>query len=87
MISGKPCVLALLLVALLLLAACGGGGDGIEDGIRDSCQHLNCTPETNAMEKLTDTLEDAEDGIIDEGESELGDAVIRAAEWLSGTGE
>ena len=88
MISGKPCVLALLLVALLLLAACGGGGGGGGgDGLRDSCAHLNCTPETNAMEKITDTLEDAEDGIIDEGESELGDAVIRAAEWLSGAGE
>jgi hypothetical protein len=32
-------------------------------------------------------LEDAEDGIIDEGESELGDAVIRAAEWLWGEDE
>lgn len=87
MTSGKPYVLALLIVALLLLAACGGGGDGIEDGIRDSCQHLNCTPETDAMEKIKATLEDAEDGIIDEGESELGDAVIRAAEWLSGEDE
>ncbi len=86
MISGKPCVLVLLLVALLLLAACGGGGGG-GDGLRDSCAHLNCTPETNTMEKITNTLADAEDGIIDEGESELGDAVIRTAEWLSGAGE
>jgi hypothetical protein len=85
MISGKPCVLIFLLVALLLLAACGGGGGG--DGLRDSCAHLSCTPETNAMEKMKATLADAEDGIIDEGESELGDAVIRAAEWLSGAGE
>jgi len=77
-------VTAVFLCLCLLLAACdGGGGGGSEDGLRDSCAHLNCTPETDAMEKIKATLADAEDGIIDEGESELGDGVIRAAEWLS----
>ena len=86
MISGKPCVLALLLVALLLLTACGGGGGG-GDGLGDSCAHLNCVPETTAMEKMKAMLDDAEDGLIDEGDSELGDASIRAIEWLSNLGK
>lgn len=64
----------LFVVALFLLTACGGGG---------GCEHLSCAPETNVMEKVSDMLEDAEDGIIDRGESEFGDALIRAAEVLS----
>ncbi|MFO7684173.1 MAG: hypothetical protein R6X34_29430 [Chloroflexota bacterium] len=81
MTSRKLSILVLWAVVLLLLAACGGGGGG------GGCEHLSCAPQTNAMEKVTDMLEDAEDGIIDEGESELGDAVIRAAEWLWGQDE
>jgi len=76
MIVRKRIVLLLLIVTLFLLTACGGGGGG-------GCEHLSCVPETNAMEKINDMLEDAEDGIIDEGESEFGDALIRAAEVLS----
>lgn len=72
--SRKRTVPLLLVVTLFLLTACGGGG---------GCAHLSCAPETNAMEKVNDMLEDAEDGIIDEGESEIGDALIRAAEVLS----
>lgn len=72
--SRKRIVPLLLIVTLFLLTACGGGG---------GCEHLSCAPETNVMEKVSDMLEDAEDGIIDEGESEIGDALIRAAEVLS----
>ena len=72
--SRKQTVLLLLIVTLFLVTACGGGGGG--------CGHLSCVPETNAMEKINTMLEDAEDGIIDEGESEFGDALIRAAEVL-----
>lgn len=72
--SRKRTVLLLLIVTLFLLTACGGGG---------GCAHLSCAPETNAMEKINDMLEDAEDGIIDEGESDVGDLLFRAAEWLS----
>ncbi len=71
---GKRTVLLLLIVVLFLLTACGGGG---------GCAHLSCLPETNAMEKINSLLADAEDGIIDKGESEVGDALIRAAEVLS----
>ena len=73
MIVRKRIVLLLLIVTLFLLTACGGGG---------GCAHLSCAPETNAMEKINTMLEDAEDGIIDKGESEFGDALIRAAEVL-----
>jgi len=72
----------LLIAIICLLAACGGGGGGVNDGLGDSCGHLDCLPETDAMPHLMDFLEDAEDGVIDEGESELGDALLRAAEWL-----
>lgn len=74
MIVPKQSILILFVVILFLLTACGGGG---------GCEHLSCAPETNAAEKVSDMLEDAEDGIIDEGESEFGDALIRAAEVLS----
>ena len=80
-------VTAVILCLCLLLSACGGGGGGgggVPDGLGDSCQHLNCLPEANAMDKIKATLEDAEYGIIDEGESELGDALIRAAELING---
>lgn len=73
----------LLLVVVLLLAACGGGGGGGGGG----CEHLSCAPETNVMEKVSDLLEDAEDGIIDEGESDLGDAIIDVARALSDDSE
>jgi hypothetical protein len=72
----------LLLVVVLLLAACGGGGGG-----GGGCEHLSCAPETNVMEKVSDLLEDAEDGIIDEGESDLGDAIIDVARALSDDSE
>ena len=76
----------LLIAIICLLAACGGGGGGgVNDGLGDSCGHLDCLPETDAMPRLMDLLEDAEDGVIDEGESELGDALIRAAKWLAET--
>ena len=70
----KRTMLLLLIVTLFLVTACGGRG---------SCDHLSCAPENNAMEKINSLLEDAEDGIIDEGESEIGDAFIRAVEMLS----
>ena len=77
---------AILLIAMIcLLAACGGGGGGVNDGLGDSCGHLDCLPETDAMPRLKGLLEDAEDGVIDEGESEWGDALLRAAEWLAET--
>lgn len=73
-VRNRNIFILLLVVALFLLTACGGGG---------GCEHLSCAPETNAAERVSDILEDAEDGIIDEGESEIGDALIRAAEILS----
>jgi len=72
--SRKRTLLFLLIVTLFLLTACGGGG---------GCEHLSCAPETNAMEKINTMLEDAEDGIIDKGESDVGDLLFRAAEVLS----
>jgi len=75
----------LLIAIICLLAACGGGGGGVNDGLGDSCGHLDCLPETDAMPRLKGLLEDAEDGVIDEGESEWGDALLRAAEWLAET--
>ncbi|MBK7916756.1 MAG: hypothetical protein IPJ94_10965 [Chloroflexi bacterium] len=76
-------VILLIAIICLLLVACGGGG--VNDGLGDSCGHLDCLPETDAMPRLKGLLEDAEDGVIDEGESELGDALLRAAEWLADT--
>ena len=76
----KQSIFLLLLVVVLLLAACGGGGGG-------GCEHLSCVPETNVMEKIGDMLEDAEDGIIDKGESEFGDALLHAARVLSDASE
>ena len=66
-------LLTLLLLLLLLLTACGG----------NSCEHLNCLPETSFWERLNLLLEDAEDGVIDEGESEAGDALRRFFHWLN----
>ncbi len=77
----KQSIFLLLLVAVLLLAACGGGGGG------GGCEHLSCAPETNVVEKFGDMMEDADDGIIDEGESELGDAILHAARVLSDAAE
>jgi hypothetical protein len=77
--KSKQTVFLLLLVTVLLLAACGGGGGG--------CEHLSCAPETNVMEKIDNMLEDAEDGIIDEGESDLGDAILYVARVLSNASE
>ena len=75
-------VILLIAIICLLLVACGGG---VNDGLGDSCGHLDCLPETDAMPRLKGLLEDAEDGVIDEGESEWGDALLRAAEWLAET--
>lgn len=66
-------LLLTLLLLLLLLTACG-----------NSCEHLSCLPETDFWERLSQLLEDAEDGIIDEGESEVGDALLRFFRWLNG---
>ena len=76
-------VILLIAIICLLLVACGGG---VNDGLGDSCGHLDCLPETDAMPRLKGLLEDAEDGVIDEGESELGDALLSAAQWLVETG-
>ena len=75
-------VILLIAIICLLLVACGGC---VNDGLGDSCGHLDCLPETDAMPRLKGLLEDAEDGVIDEGESEWGDALLRTAEWLADT--
>ena len=67
-------VLLLTLLLLLLLSACGGGG---------GCAHLSCAPDTGIdADEIHEALEDAEDGLLDEGESPLGDALIDAVRWL-----
>ncbi len=81
--NAQHAVFLFIIVVCLLLAACDGGG--IDNGLGDSCGHLDCLPETDAMPRLKGLLEDAEDGVIDEGESEWGDALLRAAEWLAET--
>ncbi|MEZ4641674.1 MAG: hypothetical protein R3E31_02855 [Chloroflexota bacterium] len=63
----------LLVVLLVVLSACGGGG----------CEHLSCAPETGVIERVGEILEDAEDGIIDEGESELGDKILDITDELT----
>ncbi|MBP7045814.1 MAG: hypothetical protein KBE23_23905 [Chloroflexi bacterium] len=82
--NARHAVFLFIIVVCLLLAACDGGG--IDNGLGDSCGHLDCLPETDAMPRLEGLLEDAEDGVIDEGESELGDALLSAAQWLVETG-
>lgn len=62
-------LLCVLLALLILLTACGGG----------SCAHLRCAPQTGILGKIGRILEDGRDGIIDPGESKLGDAILRAA--------
>ncbi len=66
-------ILLLLAVLLFILTACGGGG---------GCEHLSCLPETRVMEKIGELVEDGRDGIIDEGESALGDKILDIADEL-----
>ena len=76
-----------LLVLLLVLAGCGGGGpEGA--GVGGSCAHLSCLPDSGVDDAVREILADAADGgVLDEGESRIGDALLRAAAALQGWGD
>ena len=85
---GLKRIMLLALLLLLVLTACGGGGGGHQDGLAGSCAHLTCLPHNGVAGAVKGLLEDAADGgVIDEGESRLGDALLRAAAALDNAGK
>ncbi len=79
-VSGRAKAILLLFVLLLVLTACGGNANG---GLAGSCAHLRCLPEEGVGGVVEALLADAADGaVIDEGESRIGDALLRAAAAL-----